>query len=94
MTAYDVTVSGCGDSTRVFAVELDDVEVAAVSRVAGVVNAAARGAGQPTLVVAVSDARPDRGVCSGCLDTFEGADLVTRDRDGEWGHHSCLGGAA
>lgn len=94
MTAYDVTVSGCDDSTRVFDLELSDVEAAALSRVAGAVNEASTESCQPTLILAVAARRPDSGLCNECFDLFEVTDQVTRDRYGEWIHHACLGGAA
>lgn len=58
MTAYQVKLSGCDDSTR-FVVDLDDAEAAAVERVAELSRQASAFSCQPSMTLTTPPPAPE-----------------------------------
>lgn len=94
MSAYDVFVCGCDESTYyLLGVELSPVAHAALARVADLSADAARGIPcAPSLTVTPTPAGPaPDGHCVECFGPFRpDTGPPARGRRGEWGHPTCL----
>jgi hypothetical protein len=88
---YDVTLHGCDDSTNLLDIELSDVELAAVQRLAELASKEGGGC-SPTMSLGPSPEAPGlNAYCEYCFATLASGDEVRRyDREG-WVHVKCLG---
>ncbi|GAY12064.1 hypothetical protein [Pseudonocardia sp. N23] len=82
---YDMRLSGCDDSTRLFDVELSDDEAATVRRIAKLTSEHGGGC-QPVLTIGPAPERPADADCTGCWRPIAATSARRRDSWGDWLH--------
>lgn len=89
MSAYDVTISGCDDSTKLFDLDMTDAEVATVRRIAELTKQQGGGCKPTVASIEPAPERPADADCHACWEPIPADAPRCRDSWGDWIHGDC-----
>lgn len=91
MTAYDIELAGCDNSTLLNNVDLSSDEHQCLVRIAALANEASSSTCEPTMEILLSPTMPPDELCIDCREPI-GEASATREYS-SWTHVDCRGAA-
>jgi hypothetical protein len=89
MGLYDVFISGCDASTKLYDLTVTAEQAEVLDWLVGVVAPASIGPCKPKLQVGPAPIRPHGQLCNECWDPIPAGHPRARDEYGEWQHITC-----